>query len=560
MQTDWHRYNLKRRVASLPPLDASVFAEKVLANKATAQATAAKAAFEKICGACQRTYYSENAYLNHLSSQKHRANVVRLGTTSVIGEDDTTSVMSSTFSLGETTTTEADSIADPEAKAEFEQVVDGIKKASLRDEDQGPQRPPAPGLSAQKAHEKEHPLSASPSIPVASAAVNSVDFAPNISIQKCLFCNVDSPTVPLNVHHMSKFHGMYIPEQDYLVDLNGLLNYLYQKIHDLYECLYCGQIKHTVSGVQTHMRDKGHCMIAFDSEKEMVEVGQFYDFSSTYSDAEEEDEEEMEHSRAAAGGGVKLGAAREGKTTTEDGNAVEEDEDGWESDTASIVFSVPTEELGRLPVDDHSHLYKDLPKHRHHSHTDPRPHKEKDGRFHSHAHHTPHAVFYDDYELRLPSGRIAGHRSLRTYYRQNLHSYPSPAERASRLAISASEEEIPINENMALAEADRMQRDRRGRQIVTRANGGLGLMGAPAEKQRAAKKVEVRDSKKAQRAENRYKAGNEKRANFQKHYRVSLRCRTTIRKGNALTEFSRIHCCNDRLLIAYFHGLSLHID
>ncbi|KAG9625428.1 hypothetical protein KCV04_g12192, partial [Aureobasidium melanogenum] len=78
MQSDWHRYNLKRRVASLPPLTSEVFAEKVLANKASAAATAARASFEKVCSACQKTYFSENAYANHLGSQKHRQQLARM--------------------------------------------------------------------------------------------------------------------------------------------------------------------------------------------------------------------------------------------------------------------------------------------------------------------------------------------------------------------------------------------------------------------------------------------------------------------------------------------------
>jgi len=49
--------------------------------------------------------------------------------------------------------------------------------------------------------------------------------------------------------------------------------------------------------------------------------------------------------------------------------------------------------------------------------------------FHSHAHITNTAVFYDEHEMHLPSGRVAGHRSLKKYYRQNLHSYPTAAER-----------------------------------------------------------------------------------------------------------------------------------
>ncbi|KAL8870649.1 MAG: hypothetical protein Q9198_007582, partial [Flavoplaca austrocitrina] len=72
------RYNLKRRVASLPPLSSEVFAEKVLTAQATSTAAAAKASFEKQCPACQKTYYSENAYQNHLGSQKHRLRLAAL--------------------------------------------------------------------------------------------------------------------------------------------------------------------------------------------------------------------------------------------------------------------------------------------------------------------------------------------------------------------------------------------------------------------------------------------------------------------------------------------------
>jgi len=33
-KTDWHRYNLKRKVADLPPVSADTFQQKVLAQKA----------------------------------------------------------------------------------------------------------------------------------------------------------------------------------------------------------------------------------------------------------------------------------------------------------------------------------------------------------------------------------------------------------------------------------------------------------------------------------------------------------------------------------------------
>ena len=70
----------------------------MLANKASAAATAARASFEKRCEACEKTYYSEGAYVNHLGSQKHRMLSARLNAK---GGTETESLVDSYFSLGE---------------------------------------------------------------------------------------------------------------------------------------------------------------------------------------------------------------------------------------------------------------------------------------------------------------------------------------------------------------------------------------------------------------------------------------------------------------------------
>ena len=62
----------------------------------------------------------------------------------------------------------------------------------------------------------------------------------------------------------------------------------------------------------------------------------------------------------------------------------------------------------------------------------------------------------------------------------------------------------------------------RGRQVVSRANGGLGMVGVSDAKKKEVRAVEKRDLKKQQRAQNRYQAGNERRHNFQKHFRDPL--------------------------------------
>ena len=88
---------MKRRIASLPPVSQETFNEKVLAAKATSTAAAAKASFEKTCEACQKTFYSENTYANHIKSSKHRSREAQLHREHA---DDASSVMSSNFSLG----------------------------------------------------------------------------------------------------------------------------------------------------------------------------------------------------------------------------------------------------------------------------------------------------------------------------------------------------------------------------------------------------------------------------------------------------------------------------
>jgi pre-60S factor REI1 len=393
---------------------------------------------------------------------------------------------------------------DLEAGAGFEQVVDGLKNTSLSDENDPISRKP-PGLH----HSETEPRQERPRSPptAENQPATSEDGLSEIPLSRCLFCNYDSPTTKLNVVHMTKFHGLFIPEQNYLVDLEGLLKYFQAKINENKECLYCHKLKNTTSAVQTHMRDKGHCMVAFETEEEMIEVGQYYDFSSTYSDEDSDEDADMDEPSRNADGGVKLPKSSQ---SSDERNG---DDEGWETD--SSFSSLDSAELTSVPIDDHSHQYERLPMHRHHSHTDARPHRSKDG-FHSHAHHHgANAVFHDDYELHLPNGRTVGHRSLRKYYRQNLHSYPSAAERNERAQKLLENGEDDDSEMEDIPDSPQLRRS----QIARRNEGGM--LGATSAQKNFAIAAEKRDRRHGERAQNRYQAKVEKQSNSQKHFRVS---------------------------------------
>jgi pre-60S factor REI1 len=330
---------------------------------------------------------------------------------------------------------------------------------------------------------------------------------------------------------------MFIPEKAYLVDLDGLIESLREQIHEYHQCLYCGKLKPTVFGLQTHMRDKGHCKIPFGTEDEQLEIGEFYDFRSTYSDAEDESESDDLLPGKKLSGGVKLGARRETRTADEDGENGE-DGDGWETD--SSASSLDSADLTAVPLDQRTHQYEKLDQHPHHSHSDPRPHHNKDG-WHSHAHKHNHAVFYSEYELYLPSGRTAGHRSLNRYFKQNLHNHPSPEERQEQLALEAaassnSEEE----EDQKITRRNERER---GRALISRANGGMGMVGVTTEKRREVQAAEKRSRKVEERERRKFQWGNNKQSNSQKHFRVNNRVSTPF--VHALLTQTRILFCSD---------------
>ena len=499
MRGDWHRYNLKRRIASLPPISPEIFNEKVLSAQATNNAAAAKASFEKACTACQKSYYSENAYQNHIGSQKHK---LRVAASFKSSGDEPGSMVSSAFSLGEPVSVDPPTTEKPdlEAEAEFEKVVDQLKDASLKEEDLMPCRPSRPhhsGLERRAAH------SLSPTtVPNPQPAIIT-----KIPLSRCLFCNYDSPNSKLSADHMTRIHGLFIPEKDYLIDMDELLRYLQLKIQENFECLFCHKVKHDIEGVQTHMRDKGHCRIAFETEEEMLEVGQFYDFSSTYSENENGEDTEVDEPANRVMNGVKL-ATGEGRTVGED--------DGWETD--SSFSSVDSNDLASVPIDDRSHQYEKLALHRHHSHTDVRPHRSADG-FHSHAHHYASAVYHDDYELHLPNGRIVGHRSLRKYFRQNLRNYPTAAEGIEKAQRLLEEGQALKNGDVSMEDVDESSPDQNRNQPVMRRS-EAGMLGATSAQKREVRAAEKRGRRQGRREQNRYQAKLEKQNNFQRHYRV----------------------------------------
>eukprot|EP01137_Pigoraptor_chileana_P002757 Opistho-2@42024 len=251
-RTDWHRYNLKRKVAEMGPVTAENFDKRVLAQRADAAAAAKQQEYEGLCEACGKSYGTENAYNNHLNSKKHKDNAAK----------------------------HAEAPKQPKKTAE--KAADaGAESVEPKDSNE------AGSVASQPKRASGNEAGAS------TDAVNEDDLeaeylarAVEIPIEECLFCGHHSKTLEDNVDHMTHAHSFFIPDIEYLVDLAGLIKYLGEKVGTGNMCLYCngkGRALRSVEAARKHMIDKGHCKMVYEGDAEL-EYTDFYDFRSSYPD------------------------------------------------------------------------------------------------------------------------------------------------------------------------------------------------------------------------------------------------------------------------------------
>ncbi|KAF9934734.1 hypothetical protein FBU30_000592 [Linnemannia zychae] len=217
-KSDWHTYNLKRKMVGLPPVSAEVFAQLVTASREQANPEEVP---QPECVPCNKKYLSFQAYDNHLQSKKHKQ------------------------------------IAAAYAKKQQEQE----QNAAIR---------PTGNETA--------------SAPKETSSVEQREPSETV----CLFCSHESTDALNNYDHMRTTHGFFLPSSERLIDLEGMLAYLADKLVDNLDCLWCtpsvfstrldpdqeltAQFANLAS-VRRHMIDKGHCKLAMEhgAEREYVD-------------------------------------------------------------------------------------------------------------------------------------------------------------------------------------------------------------------------------------------------------------------------------------------------
>lgn len=353
MKSDWHRYNLKRRVAQLPSISLDVFNEKVsvLGNKSgdadgnqqpqKGQSKNGKYEQQQTRKELKRLKKEELMRQRMDILEKARADILKTGGRFGGGEeadqqeeqpqqtsgDEVTKQQQEPSQHTTTTTNATEEVQDKEGKNE-EELAEELMKLKLQ---------------------------------------NQVKIPPTT----CLFCQKTRSfkDIDTNLNHMFKNHGLYIPEQKFLVNLEGLLEYLGEKIGLGNVCLVCNYQGKDLGAVRAHMLSKAHCKLPYENEEEKLEISEFYDFSSTYAKKAKK-----------ATNIVKV----DGENAEDDGEweDVSGEEDNEETNGSNEDNS--DDEYEHNPNDDDDVLYN------------------------------------DGVELYLPSGLKVGHRSYARYFRQDL--------------------------------------------------------------------------------------------------------------------------------------------
>lgn len=166
-KTDWHRYNLKRKVAELPPVTSEEFQRRVITQRTNDEI--GKQDKSVYCNVCRKSFGNQKAYENHMNSKKHKENELAY---------------------------------DPSEQKEVENSKEEKMNTESDDED----------IEEVDSDEWDE------------EAENPIDD------DNCLFCLHHSRNLVKNLHHMTQAHTFFIPDIEYCVDLPGLLSYLGEKI------------------------------------------------------------------------------------------------------------------------------------------------------------------------------------------------------------------------------------------------------------------------------------------------------------------------------------------
>lgn len=287
MKTDWHRYNLKRRVNQLPTVTSDEFAEKLqLLQREQAEDDVDEFGFTVFK---PKTKHRHNHHHHH----KHGHDDFKHSNLSDLDTNDDHEYHHNR-SIDESIDEHLDNIdehAHSEALAlkkmlSVESVTSQFSNVTLESElaksDFGEDTISEYSFTTEGSNYDQYTTDDNDDIDSHSDVSLDVDtINDELSITRCIFCSKQNYETEKNVKHMFASHGLYIPERSYLIDLPGLLNFLINTIVVDYCCLCCSFEGSSLYSIRDHINSKRHAKMPFETTLEKEMFAPFYDFSLT---------------------------------------------------------------------------------------------------------------------------------------------------------------------------------------------------------------------------------------------------------------------------------------
>lgn len=201
-KTEWHRYNLKRKIVNQPPIKLTEFEEL----NATKSKEFEKSKENRYCTICRKKFNTKNQYENHLVSKKHKENCDKDEQ-----DDNRNELFQSTVCTLENVNVDTSGLGN---SVSMENAMLS-KRTDVEDT------------------ETDSVVESVDSDEWIEDTENPVDN------NDCLFCDHHSRSLTRNLKHMMIGHTFFIPDVEYCVNLRGLLSYLGEKIFAGYMCIWC---------------------------------------------------------------------------------------------------------------------------------------------------------------------------------------------------------------------------------------------------------------------------------------------------------------------------------
>ncbi len=276
----------------------------------------------------------------------------------------------------------------------------------------------------------------------------------------CLFSRQRFDSVETAVDHMRREYGFFLPDQECLTDLYGLMDMLRLALVRDHCCWYCGKVGRSYEATVQHMVDKSHCKLPYDGSH--PDLAAFYSFGAEEHADSHEDAWQPVGSTPADESAQICGVVAAPHTAAAEAAAARV---ARTQKMAPPVAAATDEGWVEVDATDDAEADQDA---------------ESEAQ-----------MLAGGTELRLPSGQVVGHRAARRQFRQ-----------APRRAAPRAGEEEAYGEGETAETADdaevgaELQEHRHGSRAVAQHRGREG----PAPVDREARRAQVQGDAKRERA------------------------------------------------------------